>query len=435
MRQAYRISIRTALLALILAVAATLIGCDRKIGYGVLLWSPDEDQISSGSVVSVLSESDIQDTYGIRDEETSTEATVDRWRVRFFETEEEAQSEAAAYAELATVYARSGRNALPMRSAPEIKDDNIVYRLRDGEVIKIIDRAEEETNLSGLVSYWYTALTDTGIQAHVFGYELQLFDPTDPSADFATSGSTDPLIQLLLDNVWRPVYFVDMIANGTYDLDLFQEKYGLFPNPDENTLKLVLPYHTIDFTYDALTNVGPRKYLAEGTSLQMTFNRGDELSLQYVYEDRQYILAMQRVDGNIQDYVDAELERRDAIYQELLDRGPVFTSGSYGRITLLEDNEFIWTGYERLVPAAIPDGLGTTGKVILDLYLSSQLTANYDGVVSFKFDGAPSPVTFIYALVPDGIRMVYVPETDIDEYVVTGSGVSSITLFFSASGS
>jgi hypothetical protein len=29
---------------------------------------------------------------------------------------------------------------------------------------------------------------------------------------------------------------------------------------------------------------------------------------------------------------------------------------------------------------------------------------------------------------------VYVPQSDIDEFVVTGSGVSSITLFFSATG-
>ena len=441
MRQAIQTSFRPAIrfLIVILAVTATLTGCGRRLGYGVLLWSEDEDEIASGSLVSVVSESDLQDIYVIRPEANSDESgsgqmTVARWRVRFFETEEDAVSAADAYQELATVYARSGRNALPMRNDPELKTGNIAYRLREGEVVKLIGREDEETDLSGLVSYWYLALTETGIEAYVFGYELSLFDPQNPDAEFAESGTVDPLLQLLLDNVWRPIYFVDMIVNGAYDLGLFHEEYGLFPNPEERSLELVMPYHSTAFNYDAIVNVGPRKYLAEGTSLQLTFNRGDELSLQYLLGGRQYILAMQRVAGDIQDYIDAELERRSDTYQRLLDRGPAFSSGNYGRITLLEDQQFIWSGYERLVPAAIPSGLGTGGRVVLDLYLGPQLVDQYDGAVSFRFDGNPDPVSFAYALVPDGIRMIYVPQNDIHDFIVMGSGVSSITLFFSTTG-
>ncbi len=441
MRQAIQTSFRLTFrfLIVILAFAATLSGCGRRLGYGVLLWSEDEDQIASGSLVSVVSESDLQDIYVIRPEANSDESgsgqmTVARWRVRFFEIEEDAVSAANAYQELATVYARSGRNALPMRNDPELKTGNIVYRLREGEVVKLIGREDEETDLSGLVSYWYLALTETGVEAYVFGYELSLFDPQNPDAEFAESGTVDPLPQLLLDNVWRPIYFVDMIVNGAYDLGLFHEEYGLFPNPEERSLELVMPYHSTTFNYDAVVSVGPRKYLAEGTNLQLTFNRGDELSLQYLLDGRQYILAMQRVPGNIQDYVDAELERRSDTYQRLLDRGPAFSSGNYGRITLLEDQQFIWSGYERLVPAAIPSGLGTGGRVVLDLYLGPQLVDQYDGAVSFRFDGHPHPVSFAYALVPDGIRMVYVPQNDIHDFIVMGSGVSSITLFFSTTG-
>ncbi|MCK4515775.1 MAG: hypothetical protein KAU31_10985, partial [Spirochaetaceae bacterium] len=243
MRQAIQTSFRSAIrfLIVILAVTATLTGCGRRLGYGVLLWSEDEDKIASGSLVSVVSESDLQDIYVIRPEANSDESgsgqmTVARWRVRFFEIEEDAVGAADAYQELATVYARSGRNALPMRNDPELKTGNIAYRLREGEVVKLIGREDEETDLSGLVSYWYLALTETGIEAYVFGYELSLFDPQNPDAEFAESGTVDPLLQLLLDNVWRPIYFVDMIVNGAYDLGLFHEEYGLFPNPEERSL-------------------------------------------------------------------------------------------------------------------------------------------------------------------------------------------------------
>ncbi len=151
MRQAIQSSFGPAIrfLIVILAISAALTGCSRRLGYGVLLWSEDENEIASGSVVSVVSESDLQDTYTIRPEASRigaspVEMTVARWRVRFFQTEEDATGDAAAYQEMATVYARSLRNALPMRSDPELKMANIVYRLRDGEVVKLIGQEDEQ---------------------------------------------------------------------------------------------------------------------------------------------------------------------------------------------------------------------------------------------------------------------------------------------------
>jgi len=162
-KSSFRVMIK--LFIVILAVTATLSGCTRRLGYGVLLWSPNEEEIASGSVVSVVSQSDIQDSYLVRLDTDASETSIARWRVRFFETEEEAFSRGAEYEELATVYARSGRNALPMRRAPELKNDNIVYRLREGEVVKLIGREDEQSDLSGLVSYWALRRTYTGMNS------------------------------------------------------------------------------------------------------------------------------------------------------------------------------------------------------------------------------------------------------------------------------
>lgn len=432
MHQATRTSCRTLLLLLIFALA--LSACSRSIGYGVVLWSDNEDALPSGTVVTIVSQSDIHDTYEIRSD-TGPVETLARWRVRFHQTEEDAAADALAYADLAQVYARSTRNALPMRSDPGIAADNIVYRLREGEVIKIIGRGDEPANLSGLVSYWYRAQTATGVEGYVFGYELSLFNPQDPQAAFSDSGTADPLIQLLLTSVWRPVYYLDMISSGAYDLSLFREEYGLFPDPEQHRLELVTPSHSAEFEYEDIVKVGPRRYLAEGTNLQITFNMGNELSLQFVQDGNQYIIALQRVDGNISDYVETELERRETMYTDLIELGPAFSSGNYGQIILYEDRRFNWSGYERLVPAVIPRGLGTGGTVAVDLYLGPDLSDTYDGAISFVFDGNRQPVSFVYEIAPGGIRMVYVPRSEIDDHVVTGAGVSSITLFFSAVGS
>lgn len=429
-----RSSLKPAVAALIVLLSTLLGGCSRGLGYGVLLWSEDEEAFPSGSLVTIESESDIQDIYTFNVDGVEGTQTAARWRVDFYESRDEAASAAQEYSELATVYARATRNALPMRSVPELRSDTIVYRLRNGEVIKLISKDPEPTDLSGLVSYWYTALTTTGVRAYVFGYELDLFDPVDPEAEFDESGAADPLVQMLLGNVWRPVYFADMINDRAFDLELFRPEYGLFPDPDNGTFELVLPYHSTVFEYEQISNVGPRRYLATGTNLQITFNRGDELSLQYVHENEEFILALQRIAGEVQDYVDAELERRLAEFDRLRETGPAFSSGSYGKITLLDDQEFIWTGYERLVPVAIPNSIGTKGRILMDLYLGPELSESFEGAISFKFDGARDPVVFAYLVVPDGMRMMYVPPTDLEEYIVTGPGVPSITLFFSSSG-
>jgi hypothetical protein len=429
--------LQLALLLFFLLLIVALSGCGgRGIGWGVLLWSPFEEMVNSGSVVRVASESDLNDIYVIEHESLEEPEEIDRWRVSLFSSSEEATTAADAYSESldgnARLYASAERNALPMRSEPDSLANNIVYRLREGETMKLVGRQSEQTNVEGLVSYWYEALTETGVRAWVFGYTLRVFDPLDETIVIESGQGDDPLMDLLLQNIWRPIYFVDMIANGAIDLELFKPEYGLFPDPEQNRLKLVLRRHSVVFDYNEIVNVGPRKYLAEGTSLQMTFQRNDELSLQYLVDGQQFVLAMQRVAGDVNDYVEAELARRSAAYERLLEQGPAFSSDNYGHIKFLEDQHFTWDGYSRLVPAAISEGSGNSGVVDLGLFLSAELMPSYDGAISFLFSSGREAVRFIYVFRGDGIRMVYVPENDINDRVVLRESLNPLTLFFSS---
>jgi hypothetical protein len=423
----------------LLALASLLAGCGSNgIGSGVLLWSPDENSIESGSVVTVASESDISETYTVTSEELESPLEVERWRLQFFEDQEGATAYAAEYADAfegnTTLYARATRNALPIREAPRAGSTNPVYRLREGEEIKLIGRQPEETDLEGLVSYWYEALTRTGQRGWVFGYTLEVFDPTDASFVVERGTTRDPLVDLLLQNTWRPIYFLDMISNGAIDLELFRPEYGLFPDPENDQLELVMPNHATIFEYESITRVGSRRYLAEGTTLQLTFQRNDELSLQYLLDGEQHIVAMQRVPGEIEEYVDAELERRAAVYEQLVSRGPRFESDNYGTLEFLVDQRFGWTGYERLVPTPIPQGAETTGSIDLGLFLSASLMQEFDGAISFQFDGALNPVSFAYTFRQNGIRLVWVPPENIDDRLVQETSSTPLTIFMSSAG-
>jgi len=428
-----------ALPAALLILSFALIGCGSSTeGYGVLLWSPNESILESGSVVTVQSQSDLNDTYTIAGDALEEPTEIARWRLDFYEEEEPARAAATEYAAgfdgTTTLYARATRNALPIRSDAQAGATNTVYRLREGEEIKLVGRQPDETNQGGLVSYWYEALTRTGERGWVFGYTLEIYDPTDPSVVMESGGETDPLIELLLNNVWRPIYFVDMISNGAIDLELFRPEYGLFPEPESNQLELVLPSHATIFEYEEIVRVGPRRYLARGTSLQLTFQRNDELSLQYTLDGRQHTLAMQRVPGGIEEYVDAEVERRETVYEDLLDRGPGYLSDNYGELTFLEDRRFTWTGYGRLVPQAIPNGAGQSGTVDLNLFLSARLLGEFDGALSFRFEGTNEPTSFLYAFRDNGIRLVWVPQENLDERLVERQTSSPLVIFMSSTG-
>lgn len=431
------VSLRAAvtLLVSLLALAAC---AERTVGSGVILWSPDEQLIRSGSLVTVVSESDITDTYVVEAETLNDPLELPRWRVELFESEGVAQAYAADYAAAfdgsTTLYARATRNALPIRTEPRASATNTVYRLRQDEEIKLIGRTQEQENLEGLVSYWYEALTRTGERGWVFGYTLEVYDPTDPSVVVQRGGSDDPLVDLLVQNVWRPIYFLDMISSGAIDLELFRPEYGLFPDPENKQLELVLPTHTTIFEYESITRVGPRRYLAEGTTLQLTFQRNDELSIQYRLNDQQYILALQRVPGGVQEYIDRETERRAEVYSELLEIGPAYTSDNYGTLRFGEDRRFEWVGYDRLVPTAVPAGARSSGHVDLGLFLSANLMQQFDGALSFRFDGTNRPVSFAYTFRGDAIRLVWIQEADISDRIVLRVGVSPLTIFMSATG-
>ncbi len=423
--------------ALAAVVLMLFAGCrPANIGYGVLLWSTDESVITSGSVVTIRSEAQIANTYIIESDALAEPLVYPMWRVERFAELPAAEQFAARYNQNLggnpALLARSVRAALPMRTSPASLATNTLYRLREGEIIKLIGRQDELTDIQGLVAYWWEALTETGERGWVFGYTLSLFDPTDPTVVIDSAAGGDPLLDLLLQNVWRPIWFVEMIRNRSIDLDVFDERYGLFPRPEDRQFELALPWHATVFEYDRVVSGGARRYVAEGTSLRFTFQRNDELSVQYTHDGRQFSQAFQRIDGEVADYIAAELGRRQARFDRFADRGPVFVSDNYGRLSFADDQRFTWTGYDRLVPRIVASGAASRGRLDLGLSVARQIAADFDGAIGFRFDGTQQSATFLYAFETGGVRLVHIPAANIEERVVMRTDGSVLTIFMSA---
>jgi hypothetical protein len=425
-----------ALLCFTTLLVTILTSCDPgAIGSAVVLWPEEGWAVSPGAVVSVLEESEVQQSYRIRIPAADQTRMSPKWRLRYFETEEAARAYAAdlePYAEqFGSIVGRpDGLGAQRVYTAPNARSELTVYRLRSGERFKILDRSEEPANEAGAVAHWYKILTRDGTIGWVFGYYLQV--DGSPVVTQEDEQATNAALERALATVWRPSYFRDMINSGHYDLDQFQPQYGLFPQPAENTISLNLPERQTEFNYTDVIRGSRGRYVFEGSSLQMTIRNDSRISIQYEYRNEIYSQALYLISEDIQSLREEEQRRRDQAYQEIRSRGDTLLSTAYGTIRLQDNRQFQWEGYGRLVPSIIPEEAGNSGDVLFSYYLADEIADNFEGALAFQFLGRPSdePIVFLYRFREGGIRLSRVTERDIDDNVVTEESISPLIMFF-----
>lgn len=417
------------IVAAALSVLLSCQGSDSR-SFAVLLWPPEESGLEAGSIFPTPASPDAEGAITLAAE--SGEATVERFRVRLFEEESEATQFQQKYAQFANAYARAQRQALPVRNEPTNVDSRIVYRLRESELMKVLGRTNTIDNLDGLSGYWYRVLTQDGTTGWVFGYYLEVL--SDESVAQDEENETRTVLDQFFANVWRPVYFAEMLDSGHIRLERFQPQYGLFPDREARELRLVLPEHEHTFTYTDIIDAGRNRYTFRGSSFQLIVRNDRQISTQYTIDGRGYNIAMQTVEEDIRQEAENERERRRRLYSALRQQGEQMVSNAYGEIRFFEARRFEWHAYDRLVPRAIPPSAGNSGTVELNVFVGSQLRQNYDGALRFNFEGIDdeqSPV-FLYQLRNDGLRLVHVPRQQIDEDVIRSEPLSPLILFFSA---
>ena len=232
-------------ISVMIAVLITLSSCGgREVGHGVILW-PDSEVIEAGQIVSILEQSSRQNSYIIGLADGSAHQLA-QWRVRFFSNQADATGFAQNFEQYAPLYVRAQRTALPVRERLD-RTSQVVYRLRIDEEAKVLNRSPEPMDEGGLVAHWYQVLTENGTGGWVFGYYLSPYSAGAELDALASTETEDPVVNRLLENVWRPASYAQMIRNNTIDLSLLRTEYGLFPEPESNRLRLVLPEWRLEF--------------------------------------------------------------------------------------------------------------------------------------------------------------------------------------------
>ena len=376
------------------ACALLLAACGQAPrGFGVVLWSAGGVP-PTGAVVRIIEESTIEDRYlvlsagGDQDEEP---VPVERWRVRMYPDAEQATAFAARYAPFTDSYGYAVRSGLPVRAEASATAD-IIYKLREGQVTKVLERGPQPERVGVYENYWYRLLTEDGVAGFTFGEFLPVFQASgDPHAEAARLRADDPALEHLLATVWRPDYFRAMVITGRYDLHRFRAEYGLFPDPAARLFRLVTETGTREFRYRTVERVGEGRYVfhPEGgaSPMRFTVHGSRRVSLSYSAAGRQVTRVFVQLSRDVAASIAAEQDRRDRLYRNLLERGAVLHSSGYGTIELGPERSFRWQRFLALVPELLPSELPGTGRVDFRYAPAPELGGSYDTVISFLFDG------------------------------------------------
>ncbi|MDC7225620.1 MAG: SH3 domain-containing protein [Spirochaetales bacterium] len=422
-------------ISLIIIILSTALysSCGQQyIGYGVLYIEDSEQNLSEGKIYPIVQESEIRNVYTIEVEGAEAGIDVTRSSMSFHEKLTDAEAFAKDYSQWIDLYAVSLLNGLSIREEADGSAERL-YKLREGQMIKIIGRNPGLVNIANHDGYWYLVLTEDGTSGYCFDKNLRIFNAREVDADSSSVLNTEKL-NLFLERVYRPEYFQDLIRDNTLDLSRFRTTRGIFAYPDENKVVLSTKEHQLTFDYTSISQNSSGRFIFEGSSLVVEVRTQNRIAVYFNDNNQEYAEVMIYIE-NMEELIEAELERRDLIFEEFENLATV-SSTAYGRITFGPEKTFSWNSYKRLVPNVIPETAGDSGHIALSYFPAPALRADYDGVVSFSFDNVPGGglVNFLFTLSELGVKLVYVPQGDINKGIVEQESSSPLVIFMSGAG-
>ena len=431
---------------LTLAAAALLSSCG-KLGWGVLLWSIEEPPILSGTVLPVYIRSNIDHVWVVgvpetlrKDKKDPDKIEIPLTQFEFAGSKRKAVKRAGEFAYFASAYAENLQDGLPIRDNPD-NNSRRVYRLRVGEIIKILSVVEGAPPISTtgdpLPGDWYKVLTHDGITGFCFSYRLKIFDhnegPLQAVHVAVRESAPDPDLDMVMSKTWSPEIYQQMINSRQINIFELEKNYRFDPGQDTGIARILLADMEKEFVYQGIYPDGERSWRFEGTDLQMNLRTNTTLAVQFTENTNlKRTIVFVALSADVDDLIMQENARREAQFMIIYNQGPVFTSNNYGTITFTETGGFSWTGYDLLVPRLIPAESKGEGRAYMDLFLAPSFAERYNGAVTFRLSDVRSNNTmrFMYTIDTQGLRLEVVPDYAVENITVTRRSSSPMVLYF-----
>ncbi len=422
----------------ICAISFALASCSRFMGYGMLLWDIPERDLRDGDILPVYIRSNISHTYAVSAPDSKDRFDIPLWQITTPASRRETKKTKLRYAEFLHRYASVKLDGLPIRAEP-VNTARQVYRLRKGEIIKILYKGEGQAVMTGsdaLEGNWLRVLTSSGTQGWCFSYNLELFEMQKGGEAAPGEGSgdeeKDDAFERLAGTIWYPDYYRSMIREKRVDPIRMNAAYCFTVDAENQKVSLNLPERYGSWEYGAATKTADGEYTFTDTPVKISV-RDNYIAVTCADDagrPRDYNFIALGDDIDITALVAEEKERRGAEYARIAAAGPNFKSAAYGQLSLKRDGSFTWRGNRRLVPSLIAESAKGGGTVGIDYFIDASLSPQYDGVLSFSFEGMKAKVNFLYKIESNGIRLEDAAEARFEGNTLVRRGASPLVIFF-----
>ena len=425
-------------LIFILIFSAITTSCKDKImGWSVVLWNMPEDSLQSGDIVPVYIKSNISHVYVIG-LENGKKIEVPLWQLTEPLSKKKNLAQKARYEANAHTYASVKLDGLPCRAEP-VNTAKQVYRLRKGEVIKILYKGKGQAVMAGknaLEGDWFRILTKDGTQGWCFSYNLNLYETDEKGnriggEEIIEEKEDDEIFTAITKTFWYPDYFDTMISTSNIDLSRLHPSFNF--NIDIENKKVSLNTKDIHevWEYKGYEKTDDREFKLTEIPLVIISRRSNYIVLRYTGDDgKPQELNFITIDADLNEILETERNRRSMAYMQIWSRGPVYTSTNYGKITFEEDGSFHWSNFRLLVPSVIKSTAKTNGTAVVKYTISKSLAQSYDGLLTLKFNGTSDEVNFLYRLEDDGLRLEDTVAARMDGNQLKERSSSPIIMYF-----
>ena len=420
------------------AISFALASCSRFMGYGMLLWDIPERDLRDGDILPVYIRSNISHTYAVSAPKSKDRFDIPLWQITTPASRRETKKTKLRYAEFLHRYASVKLDGLPIRAEP-VNTARQVYRLRKGEIIKILYKGEGQAVMTGsdaLEGNWLRVLTSSGTQGWCFSYNLELFEMQKGGEAAPGEGSgdeeKDDAFERLAGTIWYPDYYRSMIREKRVDPIRMNAAYCFTVDAENQKVSLNLPERYGSWEYGAAMKTADGEYTFTDTPVKVSV-RDNYIAVTCADDagrPRDYNFIALGDDVDIAALVAEEKERRGAEYARIAAAGPNFKSAAYGQLSLKRDGSFTWRGNRRLVPSLIAESAKGGGTVGIDYFIDASLSPQYDGVLSFSFEGMKAKVNFLYKIESNGIRLEDAAEARFEGNTLVRRGASPLVIFF-----
>ncbi|MFO8042719.1 MAG: SH3 domain-containing protein [Alkalispirochaeta sp.] len=413
-------------LGLVLGVVSVLIGCSAEdVKPGIITGTVPGTPLEPGTFVEVEPLDSRAGTYTVIEVESANSYQVLPPLVRVFETREAADQFLEDTANALGVTATSQVHALRVRAEPRL-DADVVYRLRSGEEVQLVRSTDTSDTINGRTGVWYELIAGGQHRGYAFG-PLLAGTPSE-AARLASSGdqSTAPLTVLteaLGGDVWISSATEERFAAGGRDLTamrLTDDAVVLRMNDEER--RITLDSAEIDGDVAEF----------EDAQVRMMLGAEDEVRVRLDGEEGARFMVFRPYEESRWVQLWTEYQRRREIAELLTEHVGRYRSATYGTVRISDAGAIQWTDKQALIPRVFPSDQEDDFDVQYLPRLSGDLRSRYDGAIMLDVPLSDTDPVFLVDLLPQALRLVWVPDFDRDNPTVSSSPVTPLIMYFSS---